>query len=111
MNETQSPTWNGTIGGQHTRHTMSAIDAASGNQRESGIYEIRLKGHLDQRWADRFDGLTITLDDNGETRLTGPVVDQAALHGLLRKIRDLGLPLVAVSQVEPKPAQDPHAQA
>src|SRR2546430_4548543 len=50
-----------------------------------------VKGHLDNRWADWFDGLTITLEDNGETLLTGPVVDQAALHGLLRKVRDLGI--------------------
>jgi hypothetical protein len=87
---------------------MSAIEAASGNQREAGVYEIRLEGHLDQRWAAWFDGLTITLADNGETRLTGPVVDQAALHGLLRKVRDLGLPLIAVIKVEPKQAQGPH---
>ena len=71
------------------------------------LYEIRLKGHLDNRWTDWFDGLTITREDNGETRLVGPVVDQAALHGLLRKVRDLGLPLVAVMRVDPKPAGGP----
>jgi hypothetical protein len=60
------------------------------------LYQIRLKGHLDRQWAEWFDGLTITLEANGETLLTGPVVDQAALHGLLRKVRDLGLPLLAV---------------
>ena len=87
---------------------MNAIDASSGEPREADVYEIRIKGHLDQRWADRFDGLTITLADNGETRLAGPVVDQAALHGLLRKVRDLGLPLMAVIKVEPKPAPAPH---
>jgi hypothetical protein len=63
-------------------------------------YEIRLKGHLDDRWADWFDGLTIRRMDNGETLLAGPVVDQAALHGLLRKVRDLGLPLLSVMHVE-----------
>jgi hypothetical protein len=66
-------------------------------------YEIRLKGHLDDRWAEWFEGLTITLEDNGDTLLTGPVIDQAALHGLLRKVRDLGLPLISVSPVEPGP--------
>jgi len=67
-------------------------------------YEIRLKGHLDARWANRFEGLTITLEEDGNTLLTGPVIDQAALHGLLKKVRDLGLPLVSVSPVEPGPS-------
>ena len=66
-------------------------------------YEIRLKGHLDDRWAEWFEGLTITLEENGDTLLTGPVIDQAALHGLLKKVRDLGMPLVSVSPVEPGP--------
>jgi len=66
---------------------------------QPGIYEIRIKGHLGHPWADWFDGLTITLEDNGNTLLTGPVVDQAALHGLLKKVRDLGLPLISVNQV------------
>ena len=61
-------------------------------------YEIRLKGHLDARWDDRFEGLTITLE-NGDTLLSGPVADQAALHGLLKKVRDLGMPLLSVNQV------------
>jgi hypothetical protein len=74
---------------------------------EPGRYEIRIKGHLDVRWADRFEGLTITREDNGETLLTGPVVDQAALHGWLRKVRDLALPLVSIIQVEPKQANGP----
>ena len=65
------------------------------------VYQIRLKGHLGRQWTDWFEGLTITLEDNGDTLLTGPVVDQAALHGLLRKVRDLGMPLVSVSPVEP----------
>ena len=89
---------------------MRASDTAAGNQPAVDIYEIRCKGHLDQRWADWFDGLTITLADNGETWLTGPVVDQAALHGLLRKVRDLGLPLIAVSQVEPHQTPGPPAK-
>ena len=65
-----------------------------------GLYEIRLKGHLDQRWADWFDGLQITLQDNGDTMLTGPVDDQAALHGVLKRIRDLGLPLLSVIRAD-----------
>ncbi|MBK6326395.1 MAG: hypothetical protein KBE23_24695 [Chloroflexi bacterium] len=64
------------------------------------VYEIRIKGHLGQRWAVWFEGLTITQADNGDTLLTGPVIDQAALYGLLRKVRDLGLPLVSVKQVQ-----------
>ncbi len=66
----------------------------------TNCYEIRLKGHLDAQWVTWFDGLTITLDENGDTLLTGPVVDQAALYGLLRKVRDLGMPLVSVVQVQ-----------
>jgi hypothetical protein len=64
------------------------------------VYQIRIKGHLDRRWTDWFGGLTITLEDNGDTLLTGPVADQAALHGLLRKVRDLGMPLLLVIQSE-----------
>ena len=89
---------------------MNETDTAIEDYDEPGLYEIRIKGHLDNRWADWFDGLTITREDNGETRLIGPVVDQAALHGLLRKVRDLGLPLVAVIHVEPKPADGPAAK-
>ena len=63
-------------------------------------YEIRIKGHLDDRWADWFEGLTITLEEDGNTLLTGQIIDQAALHGLLKKVRDLCLPLVSVSPVE-----------
>jgi hypothetical protein len=65
------------------------------------VYRIRIKGHLGRQWADWFEGLTITLEDNGDTLLTGPVIDQAALHGLLKKVRDLGLPLVSVCPKEP----------
>ena len=62
-------------------------------------YEIRLKGHLDDRWAEWFEDLTITLEENGDSLLTGPVIDQAALHGLLKKMRDLGLSLISVNRV------------
>ena len=66
-------------------------------------YEIRVAGHLPRQWADWFEGLTISLEESGDTLLTGPVIDQAALHGLLKKVRDLGLSLVSVSPVEPEP--------
>ena len=72
-----------------------------------GLYEIRLKGHLGDRWADRFEGLTITQEEDGITLLTGPVIDQAALHGLLKKVRDLGMPLVSVNCVEPGGLESP----
>ena len=71
------------------------------------VYQIRIKGHLGRQWTNWFGGLTITLENNGETLLTGPVVDQAALHGLLRKVRDLGVPLLSVSRVEPGQAEAP----
>ncbi len=67
------------------------------------VYRIRIKGHLDREWADWFDGMTVTLDEHGETLLSGPVVDQAALYGLLRKVRDLGMALLAVQCVEGYP--------
>lgn len=63
------------------------------------IYQIRIKGHLDSQWRDWFGNLGITLEDNGNTLLTGPVIDQSALHGLLKKIRDLGMPLLSVNRV------------
>lgn len=61
------------------------------------VYRIRIKGCLDQAWSDWFGGLTVATDENGDTEVSGPVVDQAALHGLLRKVRDLGLPLLSVT--------------
>ena len=70
------------------------------------VYEIRLKGHLDARWVKWFDGLTITLEEDGNTLLSGPVADQAALHGLLKKVRDVGLPLLSVNSVEPDTKED-----
>ena len=83
---------------------MSETHASTGDHYEPELYEIRIKGHLDDRWADWFGSMTITLEDNGDTLLTGPVVDQAALHGLLRKVRDLGMPLLSVIRVKPGPS-------
>jgi hypothetical protein len=71
------------------------------------IYQIRIKGHLDNQWTDWFGGMTLAQEDNGDTVLTGLVVDQAALHGLLKKVRDLGMPLISVSIVESSNAEAP----
>ena len=71
------------------------------------VYQIRLKGHLSHQWAAWFEGLTITLEDDGDTLLTGPVVDQAALHGLLKKVRELGIPLISVNRVKPDQTDAP----
>jgi hypothetical protein len=76
-------------------------EASTGHQHSSRRYEIRLKGHLDSRWAAWFDGLTLTNDSDGTTVIEGLVIDQAALHGLLRKLRDVGLPLLSVIEVGP----------
>jgi hypothetical protein len=74
-------------------------------------YEIRLKGHLEARWGNRFEGLRITLEEDGHTLLTGAVADQAALHGLLKKVRDLGLALLSVNQVAPPgPTNQPNKE-
>lgn len=67
---------------------------------ETPIYEIRVGGHLSDEWVNWFEGLTITLEDNGNTLLTGRIVDQAELYGVLRRIRDLGLPLISVNRIE-----------
>jgi hypothetical protein len=77
------------------------------NPNQPEVYQIRIKGQLDPQWAVWFEGLAITLEDNGDTLLTGPVVDQAALHGLLKKVRDLGLPLISVCPVEPGQVDPP----
>jgi hypothetical protein len=66
------------------------------------VYQIRIKGHLGQQWTDWFEGLTITQEENGNTLLIGPVIDQAALHGILKKVRDLGIPLLSVNSVGPQ---------
>ena len=76
---------------------------ADGGSSQPSTYQIRITGQLDSRWADWFEGLAITLD-GGDTLITGPVIDQAALQGLLKRVRDLGMPLVSVSPVEPRPS-------
>ena len=64
------------------------------------MYQIRIKGHLDDRWSNWFEGMTIIREDNGETVISGPVVDQAELHGLLKQVRDLGMTLISVNRVQ-----------
>ena len=86
---------------------MSEIDTSAEAHDQAGLYEIRIRGHLDDQWTAWFEELTLTLEDNGDTLLTGPVVDQAALHGLLRKVRDLGMPLLSVNRVKPDQADEP----
>jgi hypothetical protein len=83
---------------------MTAAHAPTDDQHGAGQYEIRLKGHLDARWSTWFDGLSFTHASDGTTIISGPVADQAALHGLLSKVRDLGLPLLSVVHVEPEQA-------
>ena len=80
---------------------MSETNRSVGDHHQAGLYEIRLKGHLADRWSGWFCDLTITLEEHGETLLSGQVVDQAALHGLLKKVRDLGMPLISVIYIEP----------
>ena len=90
---------------------MNKPHGATEKHHEPGRYEIRLKGHLDNRWAESFEHMSFTHTSDGTTILSGPVVDQAALYGLLRKVRDLGLPLIAVNQVDPKQANRPDVNA
>src|SRR5919199_1962680 len=90
---------------------MREAHVATEDQHESRLYEIRLKGHLDARWADRFAGLSLSHASDGTTILSGPVVDQAALYGLLRTVRDLCLPLISVMQVHPNQANGPDGNA
>ncbi len=88
------------------KETDTAVKTKTEALDEVAIYEIRIKGHLNERWANWFDEMTITLEDNGDTLLSGPVADQAALYGLLRKVRNLGMPLRSVICVKPGEADD-----
>jgi len=74
------------------------------------VYQIRIKGHLSDQWTNWFEGLTITLEEDGDTLLTGPVVDQAALFGLLKKVRDSGMPLVSIYCAEPGSSDVPEVK-
>ena len=89
---------------------MSEPHASTEEHHEPARYEIRLKGHLDARWADQFEHMSFTHANDGTTILAGPVVDQAALYGLLRKVRDLGLPLLSVVQIRLTSVDRPDAQ-
>jgi hypothetical protein len=100
----------------HTGLTSHTTDTGMSNKAnvtpdpdQPMVYQIRITGHLGRTWTDWFEGLAITLQDNGDTLLTGPVVDQAALHGVLKKVRDLGMPLVSVTRVRPGETDAMHA--
>ncbi len=96
----------------HTRYkTMSNELRPKPTPSHPVIYQIRLKGHLGKQWTDWFEDLTITLMEGGDTLLTGPVIDQAALHGLLKKVRDLGLTLISVCPIEPGQADVSNAKS
>ena len=90
---------------------MNTAQRAIQKATQNMVYQIRIKGHLSDPWADWFGGVTITLETNGNTLLTCTVIDQAALHGLLKKVRDMGVPLISVNQVDPKWADGPEANA
>jgi hypothetical protein len=85
------------------RSGMTVRHTSQEDRAEAGRYEIRLTGRLDARWAAWFDGLTVSHESDGTTVISGPIADQAALHGLLQRVRDLGLPLVSVTRDETDP--------
>jgi hypothetical protein len=92
-----------TSGGMRKRSNEIMINESHPNRGtdQPAIYQIILQGHLSSQWSDWFEGFTITLDERGQTILTGPVTDQAALHGILKKIRNLGIPLISVNRIDP----------
>jgi hypothetical protein len=85
--------------------TMSDNHQTTTKSNEPMVYQIRIQEHLSHQWTEWFAGLSITLEKNGNTLLTGPIADQAALHGLLKKVRDLGMTLLSVNCVEPRPTE------
>jgi hypothetical protein len=95
-----------TVMTDHKRYKVISNNSdPTNNPSQPVVYQIRINGHLGHQWAAWFEGLTIRLEEDGDTLLTGPVIDQAALHGLLKKVRDLGMPLVSVCPVEPGQAK------
>ena len=94
-----------------TTDDSTAKGAGASSDDHNGIpqYEIRVKGHLGYRWSAWFDGLSLTSEDDGTTVISGPVVDQAALHGVLSKLRDAGIPLVSLTQLPPDAPTEPSA--
>jgi hypothetical protein len=89
--------------GHNRNKGMSNKPNATNDPDQPMVYQIRIKGHLGQQWTEWFEGLAITLEENGDTLITGPVIDQAALHGLIKKVRDLGMPLLSVDPVKRNP--------
>lgn len=82
---------------------MTDEQLSNPNADQQTVYQFRIKGHLGQQWMNWFEGLTITLEEDGNTLLSGPVIDQSAIHGILKKIRDLGMPLLSVNAIGLKP--------
>lgn len=89
---------------------MSTTHAVDGQHDAPGTYVVRIRAHLDDRWAGWLEGLTIRQEENGVTLLTGPLLDQAALHGLMRRVRDLGLPLLSITYLEPEQVDAPDTE-
>ena len=98
------------ISGHDRYRLMSNNFSSETDPGQPAVYQIRIKGHLPLQWTDWFEGLGITLEENGDTLLTGMVIDQAALHGLLKKVRDLGTPLISVNRVKPGQADASEAK-
>ena len=94
----------------HHGAMMSNEQKSEDDSDQPKVYQIRIKGHLSQQWQDWFEGLTITLEEDGNTLLSGPVVDQSALHGILKKIRDLGMPLLSINSIGPNQSTNPDAR-
>jgi len=89
---------------------MSSEQKSKQDPDQPNIFQIRIQGHLSQQWQDWFEGLRITLEEDGNTLLSGPVVDQSALHGILKKIRDLGIPLLSINSIGPNQSTNPDAR-